>query len=264
MNAVNGNNYTCECPEGFSGVHCEVAFCEVEPCVHGRCDVDAIPPVCACAPGWSGRACDTERDECEGEAACLHGGRCVPRRRPPLCDCPPEWRGARCEEDVDECAERRVSCGPGRCRNLPGGYTCECPEGYCGDECALPDPCNATGAGAGAHGPCRNGARCEQRCGARVDYECLCLEGWTDKNCTSAAAPVAAGGGSNATHVALGVGGALAALLLAGGALAALAAQARRKRATRGTYSPSGQEYCNPRAEMITHALKPPPEERLI
>lgn len=39
---------------------------------------------------------------------------------------------------------------------------------------------------------------------------------------------------------------------------------ARSKRATRGTYSPSGQEYRNPRLEMLDSVLKPPPEERLI
>jgi protein crumbs len=38
---------------------------------------------------------------------------------------------------------------------------------------------------------------------------------------------------------------------------------ARKKRATRGTYSPSQQEYCNPRVEM-DNVMKPPPEERLI
>lgn len=38
---------------------------------------------------------------------------------------------------------------------------------------------------------------------------------------------------------------------------------ARSKRATRGTYSPSAQEFCNPRVEL-DHVLKPPPEERLI
>lgn len=37
----------------------------------------------------------------------------------------------------------------------------------------------------------------------------------------------------------------------------------RSKRATRGTYSPSAQEFCNPRVEL-DHVLKPPPEERLI
>lgn len=72
------------------------------------------------------------------------------------------------------------------------------------------------------------------------------------------------GGDSTSSSVLIGVGAALLALALVGAALAALAAQARRKRATRGTYSPSGQEYCNPRAEMMHHALKPPPEERLI
>jgi protein crumbs len=39
--------------------------------------------------------------------------------------------------------------------------------------------------------------------------------------------------------------------------------KARKQRATRGTYSPSQQEYCNPRVEM-DNVMKPPPEERLI
>jgi len=38
---------------------------------------------------------------------------------------------------------------------------------------------------------------------------------------------------------------------------------ARKKRATRGTYSPSQQEYGNHRVEM-DNVMKPPPEERLI
>jgi hypothetical protein len=45
--------------------------------------------------------------------------------------------------------------------------------------------------------------------------------------------------------------------------LATLLMMARNKRATRGTYSPSAQEYCNPRLEMDS-VLKQPPEERLI
>lgn len=38
---------------------------------------------------------------------------------------------------------------------------------------------------------------------------------------------------------------------------------AKRKRATRGTYSPSRQEIYGSRVEMA-HVIKPPPEERLI
>lgn len=52
-------------------------------------------------------------------------------------------------------------------------------------------------------------------------------------------------------------------LAICGAALAAFLVMARNKRATRGTYSPSAQEYCNPRLEM-DNVLKPPPEERLI
>lgn len=52
-------------------------------------------------------------------------------------------------------------------------------------------------------------------------------------------------------------------LALAAIFLGAFLMMARNKRATRGTYSPSAQEYCNPRLEM-DNVLKPPPEERLI
>jgi len=52
-------------------------------------------------------------------------------------------------------------------------------------------------------------------------------------------------------------------LAICGIILATFLVMARNKRATRGTYSPSAQEYCNPRLEM-DNVLKPPPEERLI
>jgi protein crumbs len=52
-------------------------------------------------------------------------------------------------------------------------------------------------------------------------------------------------------------------LLVAAVGLSVFITMARKKRATRGTYSPSQQEYCNPRVEM-DNVMKPPPEERLI
>lgn len=51
--------------------------------------------------------------------------------------------------------------------------------------------------------------------------------------------------------------------LIAAGSMIALFMMARKKRATRGTYSPSAQEFSNPRVEM-DNVMKPPPEERLI
>lgn len=65
-------------------------------------------------------------------------------------------------------------------------------------------------------------------------------------------------------NIALIVGPILLILLIGGmGSLFVLLMMARKKRATRGTYSPSCQEYCNPRVEL-DNVLKPPPEERLI
>jgi protein crumbs len=52
-------------------------------------------------------------------------------------------------------------------------------------------------------------------------------------------------------------------VLVAAVGLSVFITMARKKRATRGTYSPSQQEYCNPRVEM-DNVMKPPPEERLI
>ncbi|KAL0896197.1 hypothetical protein ABMA27_012140 [Loxostege sticticalis] len=273
-----GNNYTCVCAEGFEGVHCEAAFCDVTPCQHGRCQVDNNSALCVCEEGYSGRLCEKERDSCAelgAGAACLHGGRCIHQRRSRThrCDCTGTgWTGANCETDVDECASGLVSCGPGECVNREGSYTCICAPGFCGNECALRDPCfepapvsDDEPAGNVTLGPCRHGGRCEQRCTATTAYACYCVDGWGGHNCTHQAVSAGASGGADTSStVLIGVGAALLALALVGAGLAALAAQARRKRATRGTYSPSGQEYCNPRAEMMHHALKPPPEERLI
>ncbi|KAJ8734440.1 hypothetical protein PYW08_013690 [Mythimna loreyi] len=264
----NGNNFTCVCNEGFEGVYCERAFCDVQPCVHGKCVNDTKTAECLCADGYSGRYCETERDECAeagGAAACLHGGRCLDATGDYLCDCDGTgWTGARCEKDVNECAEGLVSCGPGECMNLNGSYTCLCAAGFCGHECSLLDPCYQAGAG-NASGPCLHGGACEQRCAAHTDYVCHCVDGWGGHNCSQQVVASGSGGaGDSSSTVLIGVGAALVGLALAGAALGALGAQARRKRATRGTYSPSGQEYCNPRAEMMQHALKPPPEERLI
>lgn len=72
------------------------------------------------------------------------------------------------------------------------------------------------------------------------------------------------GSGTTASDIAIIVAPIVAFLALVGGVgLTVFLMMARKKRATRGTYSPSQQEYCNPRVEM-DNVLKPPPEERLI
>lgn len=70
--------------------------------------------------------------------------------------------------------------------------------------------------------------------------------------------------GSNAVDIAIIVAPIIALIVIvAAVGLSVFITMARKKRATRGTYSPSQQEYCNPRVEM-DNVMKPPPEERLI
>lgn len=70
--------------------------------------------------------------------------------------------------------------------------------------------------------------------------------------------------GSQALDIAVIVGPIVGCLfIIALVSLTALFMMARKKRATRGTYSPSAQEFSNPRVEM-DNVMKPPPEERLI
>lgn len=69
------------------------------------------------------------------------------------------------------------------------------------------------------------------------------------------------GGEINILYIIIPIVLAIVIALAAG--LSILVKVARNKRATRGTYNPSAQEFSNPRVEL-DYMLKPPPEERLI
>lgn len=55
------DRYNCTCPDGFSGVNCEVVDnpCAPAPCQHGgTCLVDGGSYTCQCPPGWTGPSCN--------------------------------------------------------------------------------------------------------------------------------------------------------------------------------------------------------------
>jgi jagged-like protein len=54
------DQYLCTCPEGFSGLNCEVVDnpCATAPCGNGgTCQETGGQYHCTCAPGWTGVTC---------------------------------------------------------------------------------------------------------------------------------------------------------------------------------------------------------------
>lgn len=83
--------------------------------------------VYTCCPGWTQThvsAADCKKAICR--EPCRNGGMCT---KPDYCACVPGWTGKTCETDVDECARRRHGCEQD-CVNTPGSYMCLCKDGF--------------------------------------------------------------------------------------------------------------------------------------
>uniref|UniRef100_A0A8V5GXW4 Uncharacterized protein n=1 Tax=Melopsittacus undulatus TaxID=13146 RepID=A0A8V5GXW4_MELUD len=84
-------------------------------------------PVASCCPGWSradGHALSCNRALCSG--LCQHGGTCA---LPDRCICPPGWTGRACQTDVDECTGQSHGCSQ-LCLNTAGSFHCACRDGF--------------------------------------------------------------------------------------------------------------------------------------
>ncbi|XP_009640562.1 epidermal growth factor-like protein 7 [Egretta garzetta] len=84
-------------------------------------------PTASCCPCWS-RA-NSHALSCNTALCwvpCQNGGGCA---FPGRCACPPGWTGRVCQTDVDECAGQSHGCGQ-RCINTAGSYHCACRDGF--------------------------------------------------------------------------------------------------------------------------------------
>ncbi|XP_028845065.1 protein eyes shut homolog isoform X2 [Denticeps clupeoides] len=199
-------SYKCTCLPGFIGANCEVdidacslpnstcppkSMCldlpealrymcripcpqHIQPCANGGVCVlnNATSYSCICPPGWSGRSCLVNIDNC-ADHWCQNGGTCVDAVDGYSCVCQTGYNGTYCELDIDHCIGHRCSAY-GTCLDNQYNYTCQCMLGYGGRFCeAELNKCRSS--------PCANGATCIH---TSHSYLCQCSPGFEGKTCS--------------------------------------------------------------------------------
>lgn len=252
-----GVRFECHCPIGRTGHICdsEIDYCSADPCYNDATCInepDLGRRRCSCQRGFEGDDCLLKTDYCK-HSPCYHGATCTSYDEGYNCSCTAGYTGNQCEHDINECAiEGEEPCGTwGICNNTDGGFECLCPVQYIGHYCNVSNPCND-----------------EMAC---QEHD-VCSPSWFNDtyatpNCTcqgSSCKMEPDDSSTNAATLGIVVGSVVAAtILIIIGVMTVFLTMAKKKRATRGTYSPSRQEMFGSRVEM-GHVIKPPPEERLI
>lgn len=79
----------------------------------------------------------------ENSGACQNGGTCSDLADGFECACLPGFTGKNCEINVDECASVQCQ-NDGRCLDLINDYACVCPDGISGKNCESPNSCDGS------------------------------------------------------------------------------------------------------------------------
>ncbi|XP_076446952.1 uncharacterized protein LOC143284175 [Babylonia areolata] len=168
------SNYTCSCPRGFGGRHCQLPVCYPGLCLnHGACEIVGGKRFCRCRGDFEGPRCEHAEVTC-GSVSCRNNGTCTRVDRRFRCLCRPGFTGRLCEMEIDECRSNPCKHG-GLCRDRLNGYHCECTSGYAGRNCDLTlDPC--LGFKCFNHGTCIT-------VGAGFTPSCLCRPEFTGQRC---------------------------------------------------------------------------------
>ena len=99
-------------------------------------------PRCHCLKGFTGLYCETNINDCIGDAPCKNNGTCIDEINDFTCNCEGTgYTGKYCTDDIDECQLGIADCGQGTCENLNGSYKCICQPEYCGFHCNMENQC---------------------------------------------------------------------------------------------------------------------------
>jgi hypothetical protein len=199
----------------------------------GSCQIEPDEFICECPPGFDGVHCQADIDECgtfirSGSTTgnpCLNGGECTDSHDSAdvnagnfSCACPAGWQGAHCQRDVHECASNPCQNGAS-CVELvgTGTYVCECTVGFANGQCQydypadLTEVCTVSDSGANpsiftdvtdpallanlssmgdcgmavdpcVSNPCQNGAQCTGHIEG-FSYTCSCIAGYANGDC---------------------------------------------------------------------------------
>ncbi|XP_070177359.1 protein crumbs-like isoform X2 [Littorina saxatilis] len=179
----NNGSYRCFCPgqtpEGtlITGANCDIvtSYCIVsgnKACQNGAtCTNGERDYICECPPGFTGKNCSTNIDECQS-TPCQNNGTCEDGVNRYNCTCILGITGANCEINIDDCAND--TCGPGQCTDKINDYECNCFDtGFKGDNCEINiDDC--------IEATCSNNATCQD---GIKEYTCDCKAGYTGTDC---------------------------------------------------------------------------------
>nr|XP_026493720.1 delta and Notch-like epidermal growth factor-related receptor [Vanessa tameamea] len=180
---LNGANYHCLCPYGFTGRKCEKDPCYSGPCINGgSCMSMAMNGSttfhCACTEQWTGSNCELPVTGGACASNPCNKGICVEqvdneiKEQKYRCFCKPGYTGDQCELEYNEC-ESSPCVNGGTCTDRVGAFECSCGRGYTGDTCQLKvDLCSPN--------PCPPQRYCTDHGNS---YSCECPSGFVGEEC---------------------------------------------------------------------------------